>query len=91
MAVCGSLVPPSNLHPPLGQEFIIGVDSDARWTQGCHMFAKYVTWNRDSFERMQDHLNLLDLERGIESRIACLPDNGLAHHMYNHPSTANVI
>jgi len=55
------------------------------------MFAKQLVWNRDNFERMEDHLNIFDFERGIKSRIAYLPQCGFSHHGDKHPPTITVI
>jgi hypothetical protein len=59
------------LSPSLGEQFVQGVhDADTFVRQGCHEFAQLLVGNGDNFQRMQDYVNILDLERRIESRAA---------------------
>lgn len=78
--------------PSLGEQFIQRVhDAVAIFAQGDYKFAEMLVWNRHNFQRMQDHLDLLDFEGRIESWIAYFPERRLSHHRHNHSATVAVI
>src|SRR3972149_5433366 len=63
------------LSPSLREQFVQGVpDAAAFLAQGFHEFAQLLVWNRDNFQRMQDDLNIFDLEGWIESRVIYFPE-----------------
>ena len=92
LAECGRTFLATDSSPGLSEQLIKGVhDAVTLRSQRLHVLTQLLVWNRDNFERMQDHLKRFDFERRIKSLIAYLPESSFSNQGNNHSPTVTVI
>jgi len=80
------------LSPRSGEQFVQGVhDAVTLWDQGSYKFAQFLVWNRHNFQRMQNDVNILDLEGRIESQVAYFSERGLSNQWHYNSTTITVV